>query len=492
MGTVRALGALTFGLLAASPSAVAQAQAAPSTRCEGTPSAGATAPTPADPYPLLAAGWGPEAGRGLMICRWAEDWTGMRAQGTAPRFKAIPVGDEASLTLSAEARIRFDAYDNAQLSRGQDKDQGLFRGVLGADLRFNPQIRAYAEVATGQVLGHRSSAAANFQNEASLQQVFLEGRGHLGSTLLGLMVGRQEFTDGPRQLMSLSDGPNLHRTWNGVRLFAHGAHGRVGAFDLRVTRLKDGAFDDGLDTGERLQGVNGSLNLTPAQGPNVYLDPFWFHTEQPTFRSGGRSGLDDRDTFGLRLWGRRGGLRFDWTFARQSGRSLGRDVQAWAVFGVQSYALTDQGLKPTLTLHLDLASGGGSYGTGTVKAFNPLYASSSYLGEGQFLALSNLSLIAPGFSLAPTAASTLTLEVGLARRLEETEAVYAGGMKAYSGTQALGGRAIGTLLRVTATWAVTTDLTLFADLEHLRAGAVLQQARRPSGSYGYVGLTYRY
>jgi len=90
--------------------------------------------------------------------------------------------------------------------------------VLGADLRLSPILRFYGELGTGQVDGRRDAAKANFQNDLSLQQLFLDARGYAGSTLVGAMLGRQEFFDGPRQLISVSDGPNLHRSWNGVRL----------------------------------------------------------------------------------------------------------------------------------------------------------------------------------------------------------------------------------------------------------------------------------
>ncbi len=57
-------------------------------KCEGTDAAGTNAPTPADPYPLNAAGWGPEVGNGLLVSRWAEDWTALRAAGNAPPLKS--------------------------------------------------------------------------------------------------------------------------------------------------------------------------------------------------------------------------------------------------------------------------------------------------------------------------------------------------------------------------------------------------------------------
>ncbi|QSI78632.1 alginate export family protein [Niveibacterium microcysteis] len=460
------------------------------TTLTGVPNA--SLPTPNDPYPVSAAGWGPELGRGRFASRWAEDWTAMRNAGLAPPLKAMSLGGTASLTLSAEARWRFNTYDNGQLIGQNDYEQGLFRGVLGVDLRFDPNLRVYGEVATGQVSGRRGAASASMQNDASLQQLFVDVRGHVGNSLLGAMFGRQEFADGPRQLISLSDGPNIHRTWNGVRLYAHDQRIRAGAFDLRVTRPQRGAFDEEINSAERLSGLNASIVAIADGTTDAYVDPFWFHSENPSFRVGNGIGEDDRDTLGVRFWGRRDDVRFDWTLARQTGRFMDREVDAWALFTVQSVALSNQGWRPRLTAHIDLASGGGAYGAGKLKNVNQLYASSGYLGEGQFLSLSNLLMVAPGVAISPTAETDLSVEYGFARRLQERDAAYAGGMRPYAGTQNVPGREIGGLFRVIGSWSVCSQLTVFLNYEHLTPGAVLKGVQRPAGTYAYVGATFRY
>lgn len=490
-----ALGVSLFGLLAYPGSAFADAALstkATQTKCEGASVSGTDAPTPADPYPLNAAGWGPEAGNGLLVSRWAEDWSGMRKANHAPPFKAMPVGEEASLTLSSEMRLRYDTYESGQLTSGNDYQQTQFRGVVGADLRLDQHLRVYGEIATGQVEGRRDEATANFQNDASLQQLFVDVRHYFGSTLAGAMVGRQEYADGPRQLISLSDGPNIHRTWNGVRAYVHKQYFRVGLFDLRATQQQQGTFDEEINNAERIQGINTSLIFAPDDGPNTYWDSFWIRSEKPNFRSGGQVGLDERETVGSRLWGRKGGLRFDLTLAHQTGDYNDRNIEAWGLFAVNSFEFSSAAWKPKLTTHIDIASGGGAYGNGTLRAFNPLYASSNYLGEGQALSLSNLLMIAPGFSIAPTKQINLSIEYGFARRLVEDDAVYAGGMRAYTNTQNMPGYEIGGLLRVTGSWSANKYLTLSLNYEHLDAGDLLKRAHFPSGSYGYLGATFRY
>jgi EmrB/QacA subfamily drug resistance transporter len=448
-------------------------------------SAGRSAPTPGDRYPLAAAGWGPATPTHGFVSRWAEDWTGMRAAGAAPRLKAIPLGDGASLTLSAELRLRHAAYDNALLRRGDDFRQTLVRGVAGADLRLNANARVYGELASGQVAGRRAVAGPNFQNDAALQQLFVDARGEIGGALVGVMVGRQEFADGPRQLLSVSDGPNLHRTWNGVRVYAHGRRARVGAFDFTATRLGRATFDEAVNRGEHLRGLNASVILArEARAGDVYLDPFWLHTDraaQTVSAGAGATGAtratDDRDTYGARLWGRRGILAFDWTVARQTGTVAGHDVHAWGAFGVHSVTLSRAAWKPRLTARVDVASGAsGAAGRGTL-GFNPLYASSNYVGEGQFLSLSNLLLVAPGVSVAPSRGGDITIEYGVARRLREHDDA---------------GRALGGLLRLAATRAMGEHVTLSGDYEQFVTGRVLGRAPLPSGRYGFVGITWRY
>ena len=470
----------------------APAEGAAGSKCRGTVAPGTTTPTPADPYPLNAAGWGGEAGGGLFISRWVEDWTGLTAANAAPPMKAVPLGGSTSLTLSAEGRIRSEFFRHPQAGEHQSYDRSLFRGVTGADLRFDRGLRVYGELAVGQVGGYRAGMGANFQNDASLQQLFVEGRREIGSALVGAMIGRQEFADGPRQLVSLSDGPNIHRTWNGVRFYAHGERLRFGAFDFRATRLGSGAFDEGVNRAERLQGINLSLIVSKQGGPNTYFEPFWLRTENPSSRLGGRVGLDRRDTYGARLWGRGGNVRFDWTAVHQSGDFMGEPTKAWGLFAVQSAALSENGWKPRLTSRVDLASGGDVSSRRGLGGFNPLYASSSYLGEGQFLSLRNLALLAPGLSVAPTSTTNFSVEYGVAKRLTDRDAVYAGQLRPYAGTSEVRGHGAGALLRAGGSWNANQQLTLTASYERFWPGAVLEQVGAQDGNYGYLGMTFRY
>lgn len=434
-----------------------------------------------------------ELSRSLAVAVTVLGWTATaHGQGVGPADPFPPAG-AAPLTLSAEARLRWNVFDNDRLVPGDDHAQALLRGVVGADLRLHPDLRVFAEVGVGEVHGRRDSAAPSSQNDLSLQQLFLEARHRFDAWLVGARVGRQEFSDGPRQLISLGDGPNLHRTWNGARAYVQGRRLRLGAFDLRATRLGSGAFDEEVDEDVRLQGLNASVNVSadPSRA-GLVVDPFWLHSEDPAFRAGAHTGRDERDTFGARVFGRRGRLRFDWTAALQTGEFEGRDVEAWGLFAVQSVELSDEGWRPRLTSHIDVASGGGMHGEGPLRAFHPLYSSSGYLGEGRLLSLSNLVLAAPGIALSPTPKLDLSAELGFARRFTEDDAVVGGGLRAYPRTDEVSGHGIGRLLRIAGNWRLNDAASLAWSYEHLAAGDVLDRAGLPSGRFAFVSLTLRY
>jgi hypothetical protein len=426
------------------------------------------------------------------------------ASAVATPFAALAADSSATppadgLSFGGEARLRYTSQRNLRLEPGKDLSQAQFRGLVHADYRVTPRFRMYGELGTGQVGIDRAATNAALQNRASLQQLYIDvgTRRGSGAMQLGATLGRQEFAEGPRQLVSAGDGANLRRTWNGARAYVEAAGYKATAFEFRATRLAPGAFDERIRSDAVLRGVIAEVALAQrsddARGGaarsatavndrgDASLQAFWLHTTMPATPANG-SGIDERDTFGARLTGSRGPMRWDWTIAQQQGRAGTRNAHAWAVFAVQSLALSRSGWKPRLTSHVDVAS----------RDFNPLYASSSYLGEGQFLGLTNLLLVAPGIAVSPTAHTTLSLEIGHARRLDAAEPAFAGGMRAYSGTAGARGRYIGNLARLSAGWTASSRLSFNFSAEHLAAGAVLHQAGLAGSTYVQLGATFRY
>ncbi len=395
---------------------------------------------------------------------------------------ADPLSDAGPLSfqLNAEARLRYEARD--ELTGGAPSRRLLTRGLVAASARNGIGVRGYGEIVMGEVSASRRTAAPNLRNAASLQQLWLGLPVLLGGHRAEAIIGRQEFDDGPRQLLSVSDGPNLHRTWNGARLALKERGVRWGAFAFRATELGRHGFDERVSRTESLSGITAGIALPRSLGL-LNLDPFWLRTA--------KSGVTS-DTVGARVWGQRGAWTCDVSAAVQSRRRGNRESEAWAVFASQSIALTKSGWKPRVGVRVDAASGGGADPTPAAGRFDPLYASSSYLGEGLFLSASNLFMVSPGFSFTPTAQTKVGVDYGFARRLDERDAVFAGQLRAYPGTNAVRGREIGGLFRATFNWNVNPRVGFGFDYEHLSRGEVLARAELSARRYAHGSVTLRY
>jgi hypothetical protein len=395
------------------------------------------------------------------------------------------------LNLSGEVRLRYDAYENAGLQRNVDYGQTLFRGIIGAEFRLRPNISVHAEVGTGQVWGKRDTAPPSIQNSASLQKAFLKVIYPAGPAQFSAMIGRQEFAEGPRQLMSVGDGANLHRSWNGIRVQAQNDGARIGAIRFKATRLKRGLLDEITDDAERLNGFYGDLSLNRTATASSRVEAFWMNRRRGARAFREATGHDDTSTFGVKVSGHRARLSYDWTFARQARRQAGSKMSAWGFFASQTLTLSESGWKPRALVRLDVASGAQA-GSEKSRGFDQLYSSSAYLGEGRFLSLRNLLLITSGVKVSPTYSTSVTADFGFARRLTTHDAAYAGGMREYAGTRNVGrGHGIGELWRVTASWQAKNNVVIAANIEHFFAGPVLRRAGLAPAGYASVSATYR-
>ncbi|WP_024888977.1 alginate export family protein [Luteimonas huabeiensis] len=471
-------------LLAASACAGAQAQA------------GESAST-TSPYPLAAQGWGGRTGPDTWMSRWVEDWSPQASAGRAPgrfdRLKYIPL-DEAGdvyLTLSTEHRFRSNYFDNPGLRDGPSQQQWLYRGFLGADLHLGEHVRAYAELAHGTLDGRNTNRPVSQHNDLTLQQAFVDLTGRWGSAETGLRVGRQDFSDGPIQLVSVRENPNIHFRLDGARAWAIAPTRRIDVFEYRYVDEAPGVFGEGTDTRKRFRGAVAGFRLDGALS-GLYLEPFWYAARDDDRRWGASVGREERDFLGVRLWGARGPMTLDVAAVHQSGDFDGRDIRAYAVFSDLRWALSGEGTKPTLGFHADISSGGGAYGEGPLRNASFLFGTSPYFSFGNFIGGTNLIDIAPTFQFAPSASTSIALEWEWLWRHREQDAVYSGGGTPYAGTEQVDGRRIGHLLRLNANWRLSRYWSLTGRVERLTAGPVLEDAGYDDATFVGTWATFRF
>ncbi|QVM84748.1 alginate export family protein [Novosphingobium decolorationis] len=512
-------GCLTLGLVAPGlvPTVAFAADSAgstadlPANRHETEPKAvPASTPAPAgkdplaSPFPAEADGLGPRLGPHYRLLRGAEDWRFMGREGAPDdRFaplKAIPLdgGGDVTLSLSGGQRTSVSHSTRPLLNDTRSRTEWLSRTNLAADLRIGPAVRVYGQLVSGHIFGtNETRHVPVWENDLIVQQLFTEIRAPVASGVARITIGRQEFFDGPRFLISPRENPNIRVSMNCARLSMDWSRVRFTVFDFTPTAQGNGIFDDGIGNGETFSGGLASLLLARnrAQGTNdaIYLDPFYYHYTREQRTSGLLSGSDRRETWGARLWGHWGRVAFDWSAMKQDGRFAGRPVDAWALSTRQSVALGSGKQAPRLGFHADYASGGGSYAAdGKVGAFNILYNATIIFSDDNYIGASNVMGVAPTLSVPLSRQLKVATEAGFYWRPNEDDAAYRGNAVVYAGTQNVQGRHLVNIARARIDWTPDPHVVLSGIANYVDAGKVLTRAGYGDNLFLQTRLTLRF
>lgn len=452
-------------------------------------------------YPGAANGDGTVQGP-YNLSRWAEKWRSMKdpAKRDDPldslKFIPLDVTGDSYLTLSGELRMRVQETTNPNLREVEAQRQDRLRIFAGADLHLGDHFRAYGELAHGGLSGvNLGTPNTNLRNDLALQQGFAEVMSSIEGVTIGVRGGRQEFTDGPNLLTSSRDDNSLRFVLDGVRGYVRGKRVRVDLFDYSYVQYGyQGLSDDKTDGNRRFSGVTFgyALPTTVFGKSKLYLDPFIWRLRNRGAIWGGRAAREERMFYGLHLYGDAGPVTLDWTLNHQGGLYDGRPIDAWQAFFAQTYRIGKAATAPRVGVHLDYATGGGSYDGGTLQTASGLFGNNIYYSYQLFLTPTNLAVIAPNLTVQPTKKLRITGEYGFAWRPSETDAVYRASGAAFAGTQRAVGHRVADVARLQMIWSATARLTLTARYEHLVAKEALTGAGYASSDFLALWGSFRF
>ena len=437
-----------------------------------------------DPFPVEAAGWSRPRSTYFFDSHWEEDWEPLQKAGQAPLFKAMPLfNDLATLTLSAEDRMRAHVYGNGQLAKGNDYTELQNRTLVGADLHVTPFFRFYSELGHADLSEHGNpevqSVTGKQKQTLSLQQAFGDFNYHMPGLLVGAMVGRMEWTDAPEQLVSIGNGPNLLQTWNGYRLYLHTGKIRLGYFSAYPTdqNLGTGYFNQTIAHTEWIRAVTASVELVN-KGPreNLFITPEYINNFNKNISEGNSTGIDHRYTYGARLLGRMGPATIDWMGFDQTGDHMGRAASAFLTSISQTVKVRPFGVSTDFGFRFDAASGGGGLNkTGPTHLFDPIYTDKGIYGEAEIFSYQNIMVLAPLMSLRLTPRARLNFEYDFVYRENVNDAFYTPS-KPYANTQKSRIPYSGGQTRVNYYYDLTRNIFLRLELDQFHSGRSVRQA----------------
>ncbi len=502
-------------------------------------------------------GKGPGRGNSY-LARFEEDYSYLRDPARATdffdRLKFIPfdpVGD-AYLTLSGEARFRYDNTDHRNFSvataatparlfggrpsftpaAGANTNQ-LYkqRYELGGDLHLGPNLRFYAELYHGQQTGHDVGPAipGNQRDELGLVNGFGEVYGIVEDARTGLRAGRQQVYLGNNLQLRANVSTNLPSpVFDGFRAYRDWGFARIDLFAFNLVRYVDGLLKDVDVSHTNLWGAYGSYDPPKLEAAGLGIlqtvEPFYLGWRSGVAAGGRGSGVyddqalltgarvvaatgagfvisqDHRHTLGLRDYGGIGpNIDYDWQGVYQTGSYAGLRVDAFAFNTDTGYTFHDVPLKPRIGVHVDGASGGADRTGRTLHTYQPMYPNTQYYVPNNEFAPTNFYDVAPRITISPIDTIRIEYYYAFLWRYSQRDAVYIGapwpggqGQNSYAVTALVPGRAIGKQSDVRLSWTITPHLLTLFEFGVFWPGAALRTAGGKTTTYLDANLTFKF
>lgn len=433
------------------------------------------------------------------VLRYEEDYRYLADQAKRSDFwdpiKFIPLtsSKESYLTLGGEWRERFENYDPPAFGLpGIDHDAFvLHRLLLSGDLHLGEQFRTFVQLGSHQESGRKGLPVPTDEDDLDLQQGFLETRLDVtDTTSIGLRAGRQEIILGSGRLVTIREGTNVRRSFDGARAMLRSGGYALDALWARTVDLEHGIFDDETNTNEALWGLYGVLPVPGIGG--AHLDLYYLGLErEPAFYFAGTAD-ERRHSLGGRFWGNAGSFDYNLEALYQFGDFGDSDIGAWGASSDIGFTFADVPWQPRIGLKADGESGDDDLADNHLGTFNPLFPNHAYFSEAALAAPMNAIDVHPNLTLHPL--DDLTLRVGwdFFWREDTDDGIYAASLAPIPGTAGGGDRYIGNLVTIHGQWRPDRHLEFNADYTHFNAGRTVTQAGGTDVDFVMLSAAYRF
>jgi hypothetical protein len=399
-------------------------------------------------------------------------------------------GDQpVSVEIGGELRLKGEHVRNPDFGLEQKTDQALMQRLLvHLDVRFGSNLRAYVELGSHLTAFRAGGDGPTDEDRLDLSQAFLEVSGELGSGRAMLKAGRQQLKLGSSRLVSVREGPNVRRSFDGIQAIWNSSTAEVRALFLQPVAPQPGVFDDYHQQGQKLYGVYASFTQPwPASGgTDVYLLGY----ERPEARFFSGMAKEQRYSTGMRLHGAKHGFDWDLEGVYQFGSFGDANISAWTLASDLGFSLNTY-LRPRFGIKANLASGDGDPSDRTLGTFNALFPKLPYFGEAGIIAPANVVDLHPSVTLEPAPGITVMLGADILWRHRRADAFYAPPLLPVSQIDGRG-RYIGTLAELELEWKLTPSLELNAWVNYFFAGRSVTSAGGEDVRYVGASATWRF
>ncbi len=231
--------------------------------------------------------------------------------------------------------------------------------------------------------------------------------------------------------------------------------------------------------------------LTVPAGDVLKADLYWLNYENKNARFRGLTGVEQRRTYGVRLFGEAGGFDWNGELAAQTGSFRGRQIRAAMGAAAIGHTIESAPWKPRIGLEANAASGDNGRAA-EIGTFNAMFPRLPYFAVTSLLVPANVIDVRPTVTVRPLPDVTVTLGWDTLWRASNTDGLYGSGLVQYPGTNGGTGSRIGTELSADIRWRVDPHLTVSVLAARFLAGPAVRQALGKSVTFLVLSGTYRF
>lgn len=414
--------------------------------------------------------------------RWQEDYQSLAKQPHRTAYESLkylpllPNRDDIYLSLGGNFRERLNSYNNDLfgLFDHAEGTQFLHRFLVHADFQATKHFRAFIQMGS-YLSNHGGLEIGTFDNNSiDLQQAFVD----LNYAALSLRVGRQEYAMGSSRLISVREGQNVRRSFDGVHVALKNTLVDMEAFGFEEVKVAPYGFDDKGNTKEKLWGLNSKWAFKPTNAELYYVG-----LQRKNAKYQNIIADETRHSFGARLFGKQAGWDWNYEGIYQAGIYGPLTINAWTVASISGYTFNSLKWRPRFSLSANIASGDDNAKDNQLNTFNPLYPNLSYFEEAAMLAPQNFFNIMPNLAIQPLATIRLSVDWNFFWRLSKNDAVYVRGLKPLTQTLGVNGQFVTHAISANMEWEINKHLSLGLSYSHFFAGQVITEAGGHDSDY---------
>jgi hypothetical protein len=339
----------------------------------------------------------------LSTLRYIEDYAYLRNPAARTGawwepFKYVPLNQsgEVYLTTGLEVRARYESYTNNLWGGASAPDDSYvwLRAMPLADLHLGSHVRVFGQFITAFAEGMQDGPSPIDEDRFDLLQGFadlqLPLRTNATVTLRG---GRELLAYGSERLIGLRYGPNVLRSFDGIKAFFTADPWQIDAFYARPVAADVGVFDDTTERHRSLWALYMTRTLSFGQKTGMDLYYIGYENDRATFNQG--TGKERRHTLGTRFFGQAGEWEWNWEAFYQFGDFARCSISAWSVASDTNYTVKALPFTPRFGLKANIISGDDDPHDSDLQTFNALFPKGKYFGELSPLGPANLINVHP-------------------------------------------------------------------------------------------------